>query len=842
MTKVAQLNVEELIDELTLAEKISLLAGSDFWHTAAVPRLNIPKVRVSDGPNGVRGTRFFEAVPSNCFPCGTGMAATFNKDLLHEAGLLMGKEARMKGAHVILGPTCNIVRNPLGGRAFESYSEDPSLSGHAASAIINGIQSEKTLACLKHYVCNDQEDERNAVNTVITERALREIYLKPFQLAVRDSNPRSMMSSYNKVNGEHCSQSKKLLNDILREEWGWDGLLMSDWYGVFSTEPSLKATLNLEMPGISRFRNVDLLSHMVNSKEINIEVIDTNVRQVLKFVNEAIASGIPEDADELANANAEASQTLRDVGDESIVLLKNQDNVLPISKSKAQKIAVIGPNVKVARYSGGGSASLTANYTVTPWDGIKKKVEEGGNQIELSYTIGAQLDKNLRDIGTILTNEDGSEGFKATYFFESSENSSRTPFYEHKLNSSKILLADFKHEKLAPGQLLYYAVFEGYYTPELTGTYEVGCSACGTAQIFIDDKLVVDNKTNQVAGDAFFLGYGTREERSEINLEAGKKYKITVDFGTSITSKLDISMLGSGGVNFGIDFKVEHEAELAKAVALAKEADTVIIVAGLTKEWETEGFDRPNMDIPGYTNELIEEVAKVNSRVVVVNQSGSAVTMPWVNEIEGLVQAWYGGSELGNTIADVVFGDVNPSGKMPVTFPERIQDIPSYLNYASTNGEVLYGEDIFVGYRYFEKMGTKALFPFGFGLSYTSFEFGNLVVSTDDANVNVKVDVTNTGSVDGSEVIQIYVGQEDATIMKPVKELRDFAKVSLAAGEKKTVSVAFPIKEATSYWNVYKDKWESSKGIYTVSVGNSSDNANLTATFEVAKTTFFKGV
>ncbi|ODV76849.1 glycoside hydrolase family 3 protein [Suhomyces tanzawaensis NRRL Y-17324] len=845
VSEVQQLDVEHLLHELTLDEKISLLAGIDFWHTAAIDRLDIPSVRVSDGPNGVRGTKFFDSVPSNCFPCGTGMAATFNKDLLHEAGQLMGKEAKLKGAHCILGPTCNIARGPLGGRAFESYSEDPLLSGHAASQVIQGIQSEKVLACIKHFVCNDQEDRRIAVDTIVTDRALREIYLKPFQIAFRDAQPKSLMTAYNKVNGEHVSQSKKLLQDILRGEWGFDGMTMSDWYGTYSMKEALDAGLNLEMPGGPRFRTPFPLAHKVNSNEIHEDSLDNNVRYVLKFVNEALKVGIPKDVVESPNNSPEASELLRRVGGESIVLLKNDNGILPLSKTASagnEKIAVIGPNAKVTQDSGGGSASLTARYKVTPFDGIQNKLTEGNNTVSLEYALGAFLDKSLPDVGELLVNENGKKGITGKFYKNPPGSKNREFFESIDLLSTRIFMSDFKSKYIPVEQTLFYADFLGDFTPEETGTYEFGCSTMGTAQIFVNDKLIVDNKTHQVKGDAFFLGMGTREEKASIELEKGVTYKIKVEFGTGPTYTLHTEQAEKGGVYFGLRIVSTPEKEIQKAVDLAKKVDKVILCVGISKEWESEGFDRPDMDIPGYTDQLIEAVVKANPNVVVVNQSGSPVTMPWVEQVPALVQAWYGGNEAGNSIADVLFGDINPSGKLSLTFPRRIEDNPAYLNFGSTNGRVLYGEDVFVGYRYYEKIKRDVLFPFGYGLSYTSFEFGDLNVQANDDTLKVLVKVTNTGKIDGAESVQLYVQHVNPSVIRPVKELKDFEKVFLKAGESKAVHLELSVREATSFWNTYKSKWQSEKGTYNVLVGNSSDNATLKGEFETTKTVHWLGL
>ncbi|KAK6462023.1 beta-glucosidase [Scheffersomyces coipomensis] len=842
---IKQLDIESLIEELTVEEKLSLLAGKDFWHTVPIDRLDIPSIRVSDGPNGIRGTKFFNSVPSNCFPCGTGLAATFNKDLLVEAGELMAKEARMKGAHVILGPTCNIVRSPLGGRAFESYSEDPLLSGHAAGHIIKGIQNQKIVACIKHFVCNDQEDERKAVNTVITERALREIYLKPFHIAIRDSYPKALMTAYNKINGVHVSQSKRLLQEVLRDEWKWDGTIMSDWHGVYSAKESLDAGLNLEMPGPTRFRQQTPTLHSIQTNEIHRDVIDDNARYILKLINEGLKAGIPKEVVESPNPTKEASALLRKAGDESIVLLKNENNILPLSKKAIpgqEKIAIIGPNAKAAQDSGGGSASLNAAYKITPFEGIETKLREGGNTVSLDYSLGAFLDRNLPDIGHSLINERGDKGLYARFYKEPPEDKERKIFEEFPLSTSRIFLSDFKSKNLAPGELLFYADFTGTFIPDETGDYDFGVSCLGTAQLFVDDKLVVDNKTKQTKGDAFFLGVGTREERGVLHLEKGKEYDIRVEFGSSPTFTLNKAPLEGGGVYFGVRIKTTGEELIEKAVKVAKEADKVILVVGISKEWESEGFDRPNMDIPGYTNDLVYAIAKANPNVIVVNQSGSPVTLPWIKEIPAFVQAWYGGNELGNTIADVLFGDYNPNGKLSMTFPERIEDVPSFLNFGSTNGQVIYGEDVFVGYRYYEKVKRTPLFPFGFGLSYSTFEIKDLVLTSNDESITASVKVKNTGKVEGAETVQLYVQQVDPSVNRPIKELKDFGKVFLKPGETKSIKLTVSIKEATSFWNGYKNKWQSDSGKYKVLIGNSSDNITLEDEFETKKTFSWLGL
>ncbi|KAK6197042.1 glycosyl hydrolase family 3 C-terminal domain-containing protein [Scheffersomyces amazonensis] len=654
------------------------------------------------------------------------------------------------------------------------------------------------------------------------------------------------MTSYNKINGEHVSQSKTILQEILRKEFKYDGTIMSDWFGVYSTKESLEAGLNLEMPGPTRFRQAVQVIHAVQSNEVSEEVIDENVRYVLQLVSESLKAEIPNDVVESPNDDPAASELLRKLGNESIVLLKNESGILPLSKTsvKGQKnIAVIGPNVKVAQDSGGGSASMTTRYKITPWEGIQAKLKEGNDTVGLEYALGAFLDSTLPDVGEVLLNEEDEKGIVARFYkYPPDHKGDRILMETLNLSTSRVLLSDYSSDKLDPNNPLYYVDFTGTFIPDETAEYNFGTSCVGTAQIFVDDVLVVDNKTKQTKGDAYFLGMGTREERGSAYLEKGVPYKVRVEFGTAPTYTLESGLEDAGGLYFGIQIKSTPEAEISKAVKLAKEVDKVILIVGLSKECESEGFDRPNMDIPGYTSDLIEEVVKVNPNVIVVNQSGSPVSMPWAKKVPGLIQAWFGGSELGNSLADVLFGDYNPSGKLSMTFPKRLQDNPSYLNFGSTNGQVWYGEDVYVGYRYYEKVEVEPLFSFGYGLSYTTFELHGLEISNNGDSINLKIKLTNTGAIYGAEVIQIYIKQENPIIPRPKKELKDFGKISLEAGESGSIEFSISIKEATSYWNGLKHKWQSDKGIYKVLVGTSSDDIKLQGKFVTPRTFNWIGV
>ncbi|KAL4756904.1 beta-glucosidase H [Aspergillus foveolatus] len=836
-----QLDVDKTIQELRLGEKIDLVSGIDFWHTASVPRLNIPSLRMSDGPNGVRGTRFFNGVPAACFPCATALGATWDTELLHKVGHLMGEEAIAKGAHVILGPTINTQRSPLGGRGFESFAEDGVLAGHLAGYCSKGIQEKGVAACLKHFVCNDQEHERLAVDSIVTDRATREIYLLPFQIAMRICKTATVMTAYNKINGTHVSENKKYITDILRKEWGWDGLVMSDWFGTYSTSESIIAGLDIEMPGKTRWRG-DALAHAVSSNKVHEFVLDERVRNVLNLVNYVEPLGIPENAEEKVLNRPEDQALLRRAAAESIVLLKNEDKILPFNKEKS--IAVIGPNAKIAAYCGGGSASLDAYYTVTPFEGVSAQ-----SKGEVHFAQGSYSYKDLPLIGHLLKTDDGKTGFKFRVYDEPASSSNRELLHELHLVSSQGFLMDYRHPKIK--SYLYYVDMEGYFTPEESGIYDFGVVVVGTGKLLVDDEVVVDNTKNQRLGSAFF-GNGTVEEKGSKELKAGQNYKITFQFGTAPTSDIDtrgVVIFGPGGFRFGAARRQTQEELISKAVEVASKADQVVVFAGLTSEWETEGYDRPDMDLPPGSDELISKILDVKPNAAIVIQSGTPVTMPWASKAKALLQAWFGGNECGNGIADVLYGNVNPSGKLPLTFPVRLQDNPSYLNFRSERGRVLYGEDIYVGYRYYEKAQLPPLFPFGHGLSYTTFAREKLEINTspekdklqDGEPITARVTVTNTGKVAGAETVQLWVVPPPTEVNRPVRELKGFAKVYLEPGESKDVEIVVEKKLATSWWDEKREAWASEKGVYGVQVTGTGEGV-LTAEFEVEKTRFWTGL
>ncbi|KAH7152596.1 glycosyl hydrolase family 3 N terminal domain-containing protein [Dactylonectria macrodidyma] len=831
-------DVEHVLKELSSKEKIDLLSGIDFWHTKAIPRLNVPSIRLSDGPNGVRGTRFFNGVPAACFPCGTGLAATWNTDLLKSAGSLMGAEAKAKGVHVLLGPTVNMQRSPLGGRAFESFSEDPVLAGRCAASIISGIEKTGVIASIKHFVANDQEHERMAVDSLVTERALREIYVLPFQIAVRDANPGSFMTSYNKVNGVHVSDNPKLIQKIVRGEWGWDGLVMSDWYGTYSTVESINAGLDLEMPGPSRWRG-ELVNHALMSKKLEQDIVDQRVREVLKCVHRAIKTGTPENAPEEPRDTLETALLLREIAGQSVVLLKNTGQVLPFKQDKP--VAVIGANAKAAVYCGGGSATLRPYYATSPFEGISKKNHD------VRYSLGCHAHKMLPMLGPQMRTSDGRPGVTFKAFTSPDSNKNRQPVDTLHLEDTDMYFADYYHPELKED--LWWGEIEALFEADETCEFEFGLCVFGTARLYIDGELLIDNETVQRSGGSFF-NVGTVEETGVKKVTAGQTYTIKVVFASGAASTLKdtdgVVSFGGGGVRIGGAKVIDPDEEIRRAVELAKAVDQVVLCVGLNSDFEQEGHDRTHMDLPGRTDELIAAVAAANPRVVVVVQSGSPVTMPWADSVSGVLQAWYGGNETGNAIADVLFGDVNPSGKLPLSFPVQVEDNPAFLNYRSEHGRVLYGEDVYVGYRFYETVKRRTQWSFGWGLSYTTFVLSDLRVQLETGPkrdlVVVNVTVKNTGAMDGSEVVQVYISQRTPSIKRPVKELKGFAKVFVGKGGSVTAKVVIERKYGTSFWDETRHKWTEESGLYDVLVGNCSGETPLKQTFEVKDTVWWSGL
>ncbi|KAG9094123.1 hypothetical protein FS749_013076 [Ceratobasidium sp. UAMH 11750] len=822
------LDIEEIISKLTLNEKSRLLAGIDNWHTYPVPRLGVPSLRFTDGPNGARGTMFFEGVPAACFPAATGLASSWDPEFAQKVGRAIALDCKDKGAHVLLGPTVNIQRSPLGGRGFESYSEDPHLSGILARAFVKGVQSENVAATIKHYVCNDSEFERMSMSSEVSVRALREIYLRPFELAIRDNEdaPWAVMSGYNRVNGLHASENKYLLDSILRKQWGWNGMIMSDWYGTYSTDAAIKAGLDLEMPGPPTWR-ADALQRCVVAQKVRVAEIDERLRKVLSLINRVAASGIPEDADETGVPKKETVDLLRQAAAGANVLLKNSASLLPLSPSSISSVAVIGPNADAPVYSGGGSANLRPYQHTTALEGIRAALPPS---TQVHHVIGSHahkeapllLDKHLKT-------KDGQPGFDIDWFNEDPLQvpGTKRVHYTRGTSSFSFFNDNLPIDILAPAC---WATITGYYTPDVSGKYEFGAAATGLVDVYVNGKKIVDNSTNPKPGHVFFVT-GTLEVCGIIELEAGKPAEIVLQYASPVAAQSkgfaqvgagSLSNESRGGCRFGCSRVIEDDAGVNEAVEVAKKVETVILVVGLNNDWESEGYDRTDMILPRATNKLVQSVLDVNKNTVVVIISGTPVSMPWVDSASTIVQSFYAGGEAGNGLADVLFGKVNPSSRLPLTFPIRDEDTPSHLNFPGQNGKVLYAEGVFVGYRHYQTFKKDVLFPFGFGLSYTRFEHSNLKVSGsigEGSTITVSVTVKNVGKVAGRDVVQVYVRDLASRLDRPVKELKGFAKTTtLEPGRSDTVSISLD-KYAFGYFDDWAGEGKDGEGLWVAEAG-----------------------
>ncbi len=697
--------VQDLLGRMTVEEKASMLAGANWMESVAIPRLGIPSIKMADGPMGIRSwagpSKITKASPFNstAFPAGIAVAATWDPAVAQSVGQAIGQEVRAIGRDMILGPTVNIQRVPLWGRNFEGYGEDPYLAAQMGVAYIKGVQGEGVIATVKHFDANNQEFERHRMDESIDERTLQEIYFPAFKAAVQEAGVWSVMSAYQKVNGLYCSENPFLLKDILRKEWGFKGFVVSDWGSTYSTVGPVNAGMDLEMPGGEPVRSWlmtegakkvgnggDWLSPEkvlpeVAAGRITVATLDDNVGSILRTM---FVSGVFDRAPTAPGEIDTPAQraVARHGAAESIVLLKNDGNLLPLDPAKIKSLAVIGPSAAVARTGGGGSSLVHPNYSITPLSGIK---ERAGDSMQISYALGTSM----------------------------------------------------------PGE--------------------------------------------DPAKD-------TSEARDEMRKEA---------------------------------------------VAIAAKADAAIVLIGNSPAIESEDFDRTTLDLPAGQDELVQAIAKVNHNTIVVFNAGASVNVSrWVGQVPSVLDAWFGGQEIGHAIADVLFGDVDPSGKLPFSFINDFKESPAYGNYPGEDLHVKYAEGMYVGYRYFDKHSITPQFPFGYGLSYTSFGYSDLKIKPGKAangqTFEVSLKLRNQGKRVGAEVVQLYVHDGHSSVDRPVKELKGFRRVELAPGKSTTVSFTLD-KSSMAYYSTQKKDWVAEPGTFDVLVGASSADIRLKGSFELSQ-------
>ena len=796
--------IESLISELTLEEKVSILSGSSAWHTTAVPRLNIPRVKMTDGPIGARGDSVSGAT-SACFPSASCLSSSWDKDSVEDIARAIGIEAKSKDADVLLGPTINLHRHPLGGRHFECYSEDPLLTGELASSYVKGVQSVGVSACLKHFIGNDTEYQRHFVSSNIDDRTLRELYLLPFEMGVK-AGSLSVMSAYNQLNNIFCSSNAEILINILKEEWNFPGYVVSDWGAAQDTIGNANGGLDCEMPGPARSWGKNLVK-AVNDGKVKEEIVDDKVRRILRVADFTGRLDDPSEKPEESNNLEEDRILIRKAGSEGMVLLKN-DNVLPFKKESIKKLAVIGPNALKGQYLGGGSASLNPHYVVHPLEGIELAL---GDTAKINYAKGCHTYKFLPGISSSLFKN--NEGFKVEFY--NGQEFEGSPIETKILKGNKFwAMGGFGLDIVAQSERPSLSVrFTGELQPEFSGEYNFEIFSIGPSRLSINGENLIDNWSSQEPGDAFF-GMGSAPRREKINFEKGETYLLEVEYKWEGRFP---------AVQIGMQPPDQFDL-MEEAITLAKESDAVVLIAGTNSDWETEGNDRANLDLPSNQNELIETICKLNKNTVVVLNTGSPCEMPWVEDAKAILQCWFPGQEFGNSLADILLGKINPSGKLPTTFPKKLSDTPAYPTYPGKDMQMDYEEGLFIGYRWYDKESIEPLFPFGHGLSYTTFEYSNLRAMPPKGNSSVaafEVDITNTGDIAGKEVLQGYITVNGSQIERPQKELKKFEKISLESGETKKVKFELSEKDL-SFWSIENNTWQVEPAEYTFSIGASA--------------------
>jgi beta-glucosidase len=809
--------IDELLADLTVDEKAVIVAGVDLWHTASVPRLGIPALKVTDGPAGARGERWTGRASAS-FPCGTALGATWNTELVRTVGERIGREARRKGAHVLLAPTVNIHRHPLAGRNFECYSEDPYLTGRLAVEYIRGVQSSGVGCSVKHFVANDSEFERMTISSEVDARTLREISLVPFEAAVLEAGTWSVMAAYNKLHGTYCSEHP-LLHELLKQEWRFDGVVMSDWYGTHSTVPAAIAGLDLEMPGPAQWFGTKL-ADAVRAGDVTESVLDDKVRRVLVLLGRTGGLDTPDFGPEVSIDDPDDRVVVRWAASESFVLLTNRDELLPLPAGSSTPgapavsgdgrpvLAVIGPNAAVAMIQGGGSARVSPFPPIAPLDGLRARFGDGFR----------------------VEHERGCASFKQTPVLDTSvlDGPLQISYYPGREPIGEPALVETGDRG--------WFTFTGPFTPEVpkefcmrisgtllmpeSGAWTFGLVQVGRARLTIDGAVVVDNWEPTGRSEAF-MGFASAEVTATVDLAAGAPHTLEVEYLLAGPSM--------GALAIGCTPPAPADL-LDRAVALAARADVVVCVVGTDGDWETEGTDRTSMALPPPQDDLVRAVAAVNSRTVVVVNAAAPVTMDWADQVGAVMQCWFAGEEWGHALADVLSGDITPSGKLPTTVPVRVEDTPAYTNYPGERGQVRYGEGVFVGYRWYDARRVDPRFCFGHGLSYTTFALDPPRVSATELRasqlaagdrVRIVVTVRNTGSRRGAEVVQCYVHDVAASVARPPQELKAFAKVWLDPGS--AADATFELdRRAFAFWDVDADDWVVEPGEFEVRIGTSS--------------------
>jgi beta-glucosidase len=797
-------NIESLLDAMTLEEQVALLTGADFWTSVPIPRLGVPAVKVSDGPNGARGGIFKDGPSTACFPVGIALASTWNPELVQQTGAALGTEALLKGARVLLAPTVNLHRTVLNGRNFECHSEDPWLSSEMAVAYVRGVQSTGVAATIKHFVGNESEFQRMSMSSDIPERALRELYLLPFERAVKEAGVWAVMTAYNRIDGTFASNHRRLVTEVLRNEWGFDGLVMTDWFAEHETVAGVLAGTDLEMPGPTRHRGATLVQ-AVNDGLLPAQAVRDCARRVLQLMQRVGSFADPVIPQERADDVPAHRALIRKLGGEGAVLLKNEANLLPLAAEPGKKVALIGIAATVPQIMGGGSATVNAHYRVSPLEGLRAQWPGA----VFSHHPGADIHRWVPVV----------QGPVHFDFYDSTDLSGPVVSSQQLHNTEQMWIGQLP-DGVAGRHFSARATLR--YVAQKPGVHQFSLISSGLSRAYINGERVVDAWSHWSRGETYFT-FGCEEVLYERVLSAGEVCDITIEYSTAAPEEVPFRAL-----RFGAHRKL-GESDIAEAVEAARAADVAIVFAGLNAEWDNEGLDRHSLQLPHLQDELIARVVAANPRTVVVLQTGSPVGLPWLDQVPAVLQAWYPGQECGNAIADVLLGAAEPGGRLPQTWPLRLADMVGHGSiafYPGVNGHVRYDEGIFIGYRHYQRAALAVQFPFGHGLSYTQFEYGapRGVPASIQAGetLTVEVDVRNTGARAGQAVVQLYVSDLQCSVLRPLQELKAFAKLHLEAGEVGTARMTLGMR-AFAFFDEASKGWKAEGGAFTLHLGTSAD-------------------
>jgi len=799
-----------ILSKMTLEEKASLLAGVDDWHFRGIPRLGIPSILVTDCGHGVTlcGDR---SSPATCFPTAIGMASTWNEALLEKAGAVIGKECRTLGCSMLLGPMVNLHRLPINGRSFENFSEDPVLTGRLGAALIRGIQSQRVGACIKVVVANNQQQDQEKNSSEVDERTLRELYLRVFEIALELSAPSAIMTSYNRLNGKGTSENRWLINDVIKGEWKFPGIVISDWRAVRTAEV-YQSGLDLEMPGPGKFLNTESVMQALKAGLLSEADLNDKAGRIIRVLLEYGQLETGSSVQPVLIDSPEHRAIALEVAEESIVLLKNKDSILPLDSNSIRRLLVIGPNAAEARLGGGGSASVTPFYSVSPLEGIKEACL--GASVEVEYREGCSLIGTMRPIQGCFEfiDEKGQwgPGLKAEFFNQGKINDSPDA-------SWNVPEVNFSWGWATPGpgvQRTDYSVrFTGRINPSVSGHYTIGLFGQeGFIRMSLDGKWVVDEWPDE---GTFEDDYKTRYSTLEYEFKAGSPVEIVIEYG---------KRAARGAVR--IEWEVPGMPDpLQEAARLAGSVDAVIVCAGLSNLFEGGSRDRTSIELPATQQRLIEVMSTANPRTIVALFNGGALAMPWESKVPAILEAWYPGQEGGRALARILFGAVNPSGKLPDTVAYKLEDHAASKNYPGDGNRVIYEERLSIGYRHFDTAGIEPHYPFGFGLSYTTFEILKPELDRENAgpdeSIIVRTTVKNSGTRAGKETVQLYVRPVNPPVERPEKELKRFQKVELQPGEQTEVLFTIGARDL-AYYDLTQSGFVVAPGQYEILVGSHS--------------------